>query len=163
MPTGYTPSAKPAQLLPFIVHGHDAALKAELKDYLQNRLKMDEPVILDQQKNGGRTIVEKFEYHAKRVDVAFVLMSPDDVVVNGGDDVAYQARQNVIFELGYFVRHFGRLSGRVILLHKGPLAIPSDLSGVAYIDVSNGIESAGEKIRKEVEGLARFAERHAAR
>jgi CheY-like chemotaxis protein len=56
-----------------------------------------------------------------------------------------------LLELGYFLGIFGRLSGRVFLLHKGPLDLPSDLSGVIYIDIKNGVEAAGEKIRKELD------------
>ena len=65
-----------------------------------------------------------------------------------------RARQNVILELGFFLGILGRETGRVILLHAGPLELPSDLSGVTYIDVSKGIESAGEKIRRELENVS---------
>jgi hypothetical protein len=36
------------------------------------------------------------------------------------------------------------------LLYKGPLEIPSDLSGLIYIDITGGIDAAGETIRKEL-------------
>ena len=61
-----------------------------------------------------------------------------------------RARQNVIFELGYFIGKMGRKSGRVILLSKGNLDIPSDLSGILRIDIGQGIRTAGEDIRKAV-------------
>jgi hypothetical protein len=38
----------------------------------------------------------------------------------------------------------------VFLLHKGPLDLPSDLLGVIYIDISNGIAAAGDDIRREL-------------
>lgn len=44
---------------------------------------------------------------------------------------------------------FSRGSGRVLLLHKGPVEIPSDTVGIEYIDITNGIESAGEILRRE--------------
>jgi predicted nucleotide-binding protein len=47
----------------------------------------------------------------------------------------------------------GRTSGRVLLLYKDSLDIPSDIAGIEYIDITNGIESAGEKIRKELRAL----------
>ena len=62
-------------------------------------------------------------------------------------------RQNVIFEMGFFLAHLGRKSGRVILLHKGPIDLPSDISGVVYVDISHGIEAAGEAIRREVQNV----------
>jgi predicted nucleotide-binding protein len=136
----------------FIVHGHDRQALFELKDYLQNTLRMPEPIVLEQQPNLGRTIIEKFEECADAVDIALVLLTPDDLG-GPGADVLGRARQNVIFELGYFVAKFGRRSGRTILLHKGALEIPSDLAGVVYIDISAGPQAAGEKIRKELEAV----------
>jgi len=136
----------------FIVHGHDTADKLALKNYLQNTLGLPEPIILHEQPNLGRTIIEKFEDYASRVDLAFVLLTPDDKLASEGgtNDDKRRARQNVIFELGYFLGVFGRLSGRVFLLHKGPLDLPSDLSGVIYIDISNGLATAGDNIRLEL-------------
>ncbi len=138
----------------FIVHGRDDAAKLELKDYLQNTLKLLEPVILHQQPSKGRTVIEKFEECSENIDVAFVLLTPDDIGGLPEEEQRERARQNVIFELGVFVGRFGRRSGRVILLHKGNLEIPSDLAGIIYINISNGIEAAGEKIRKELAGLS---------
>ncbi|MCK4793113.1 MAG: nucleotide-binding protein [Desulfobacteraceae bacterium] len=134
----------------FMVHGHDEAAKLGLKDYLQNTLGLPEPVILHQQPNKGRTVIEKFEECSEDIDVAFVLLTPDDIGGLPEGEQRERARQNVIFELGVFVGRFGRRSGRIILLYKGDLEIPSDLAGIVYIDISNGIEAAGEKIRKEL-------------
>ena len=139
-------------LRPFIVHGHDNGAMLELKNYLQNALKLPEPTILREEANAGRTLIEKFEDYAVLSSIVFVLLTPDDLIADAGDanDQKRRARQNVIFEMGYFVGMLGRRSGRVLLLYKGPLEIPSDLAGVVYIDISGGIEAAGEKIRREV-------------
>ena len=136
----------------FIVHGHDTAAKLELKNYLQNVLGFPEPIILHEQPSVGRTIIEKFETYASHADLAFVLLTPDDKMASEGEsnDERRRARQNVIFELGYCLGVFGRHSGRVFLLHKGSLDLPSDLSGVVYIDVSKGIAAAGDNIRLEL-------------
>lgn len=138
----------------FIVHGHDGLEKLALKNYLQNSLGFAEPIILHEQPSKGRTIIEKFEDYAARATLVFVLLTPDDKMYSpaetsdNGDK--RQARQNVIFELGYFYAKLRRRSGRVILLHKGPLDLPSDISGIVYIDISDGITAAGEKIRSEL-------------
>lgn len=136
----------------FIVHGRDRIAVLDLKNCLQNTLQLPEPVILAEQKSGASTIIEKFEQHADKIDVAFVLMTPDDIGALSGStsQSAPRTRQNVVFELGYFMGLLGRKSGRVILLHKGPLEIASDLAGVLYIDISNGIAAAGEEIRREL-------------
>ena len=57
----------------------------------------------------------------------------------------------MIFELGYFHGLMRRQSGRIILLYKGGLEIPSDLSGITYIDITHGIEAAGEEIRRNLD------------
>lgn len=137
---------------PFIVHGRNEAVKLALKNYLQNILNLPEPIILHEQPSMGRTVMEKFEDYAAQSSIAFVLLTPDDTgaVVTDANDSKRRARQNVIYELGFFHGHFGRHSGRVILLHQGELDLPSDLAGVVYIDITAGIESAGEAIRKEI-------------
>ncbi len=45
----------------------------------------------------------------------------------------HRARQNVIFEFGYFIGKIGR--DRVAGLIKGDIEIPSDYSGVIYITI----------------------------
>lgn len=135
----------------FIVHGRDEQNLLNLKDYLQNTLKWQEPIILRDQPGAGKTIIEKFEEHASDVDCVFVLLTPDDVAITAGsNDEKRRSRQNVIFEMGYFCAAFGRRSGRVMLLHKGPIELPSDIAGMIWIDIGAGVKAAGEEIRKEV-------------
>jgi predicted nucleotide-binding protein len=139
----------------FIVHGHDHHSLFELKDYIQNTLKLGEPVVLRQMPGLGKTLIEKFEREAEAVELIFVLLTPDDkaAALAAPNDEKRRARQNVILELGFFLGKLGRESGKVLLLHKGPTEIPSDIIGIEYIDITNGIESAGESIRRELEGL----------
>ena len=103
-----------------------------------------------EQPNCGRTIVEKFEDYSELIDCVFVLLTPDDTMALTATKEPRRCRQNVIFELGFFFAQFGRLSGRVIALHKGPNELPSDIQGVVWIGIDNGIDAAGEEIRREV-------------
>jgi predicted nucleotide-binding protein len=107
---------------------------------------------LHEQPSLGRTILEKFEDEASNVDVVFILLTPDDATYDSTvpNSMKRRARQNVIFELGYFLSKLERKRGRVLLLYKGELELPSDIAGLIYIDITNGIESAGERIRKEL-------------
>lgn len=142
----------------FIVHGHDEALLAELKDYLQNTLKWPQPTVLRDQPNHGKTLIEKFEEHAGFADWIFILLSPDDKAFDPKtNDEKRRARQNVIFEFGFFYGLLGRNEGRVIALKKGEVELPSDIQGIVWIDVSAGVRAAGEEIRREVasKGLAK--------
>jgi predicted nucleotide-binding protein len=156
--TGKAPPNEGAQVgsvRSFIVHGHDHKSLFELKDYLQNTLGLDQPVVLQQMPGGGKTLIEKFETEAEATELVFVLLTPDDEVASPSDTNAEKrrARQNVILEMGFFLGKLGRESGKILLLHKGPVDIPSDISGIEYIDITNGIESAGEKIRRELQDL----------
>lgn len=136
----------------FIVHGHDEVSKYELKNYLQNTLRLPEPVILHEQPSLGRTILEKFEQETRNVNLVFVLLTPDDDPFPSpkSNDAKRRARQNVVFEMGYFFGKLQRKNGRIVLLYKGSLELPTDISGIIYVDISKGIESAGELIRKEL-------------
>ena len=135
----------------FIVHGHDESELKDLKDYLQNTLKWPEPVILRDQPNKGKTIIEKFEEHAGIIDYVFILITPDDTnFAPKTDDDKRRARQNVIFELGFFYGLIGRLEGRIIVLKKGEVEIPSDIHGIVWINIDKGIKASGEDIRKEL-------------
>ncbi len=123
----------------FIVHGRDESPKSMVARFLEN-LGL-EPVILAEQPSRGRTIIEKFEQHAQ-VGFAIALLTPDDAGSLQGDEnnLNPRARQNVIFELGFFIGRIGR--ERVCALTKGDVEIPSDYAGVVYIpfDDSGGWE-----------------------
>ena len=119
----------------FIVHGHDDAARHSLARFLE-KLGL-QAVILQEQPNQGRTIIEKYEAVAAEVGFAVVLLTPDDMGSSSSSSVQSQrARQNVIFELGYFVGKLGR--GRVCLLRKGDVEMPSDLFGVVYTELDSG-------------------------
>lgn len=116
----------------FIVHGHDEGALNGLARFLE-KLKL-EVIILKEQPNQGRTIIEKYEDSAAEVGFAVVLLTPDDVgSAVSAEGHNQRARQNVIFELGYFAGKLGR--GRVCLLRKGNVEIPSDLFGVVYTEM----------------------------
>ncbi|MBI5303452.1 MAG: nucleotide-binding protein [Chloroflexi bacterium] len=118
----------------FIVHGHDEAAKESAARFVE-KLGL-EAIILHEQPNAGRTIIEKFEDHSN-VGFAIVLLTPDDVgsPKDKSSETKPRARQNVILELGYFMGKLGR--GRVCALYKEDVDIPSDYKGVAYISMDS--------------------------
>ena len=110
---------------------------------------------MHEQPSQGKTIIEKLEAFGAQASVVFVLLTPDDKLSEGKEmsSEKHRYRQNVIFEMGYFLGVLGRKSGRVILLYKGFLDLPSDISGLVYIDISKGVEAAGENIRRELKDV----------
>lgn len=119
---------KPATNKVFIVHGHDAGMKETVGRFLQC-LEL-EPIILHEQPNAGKTLIEKFEQYSD-VSFAVVLLSPDDVGGAKSKELKPRARQNVVLELGFFLGKLGRKY--VCPLHKAGVEIPSDYDGVVYV------------------------------
>ena len=118
----------------FIVHGHDEEIKQSVARAIEQLgLKA---IILHEQPNRGRTIIEKFMDYGQVASFAIVLLSPDDIAYSadeGPEQSRYRARQNVVLELGFFIGKLGR--SRVVVIHKEAekFEIPSDFSGVLYI------------------------------
>ena len=113
----------------FIVHGHDG----ELKEKVARRLEQQgiEAIILSEQVNRGRTIIEKLEAYSD-VNVAIILFTQDDLGVAKEEkgNEKYRARQNVVFEAGYFMGYLGREN--IIMIADENVEIPGDLSGMVY-------------------------------
>ena len=131
----------------FIVHGHDGAPKAEVARFIE-KLGL-EAIILHERPNKGRTIITKFREEADGVGFAVVLMTPDDLgKAVAAADLNPSARQNVVFELGFFI---GQLKPeRVAALVKGNIERPSDFDGVVYIslDLPTGRGSWGKNCKR---------------
>lgn len=117
----------------FIVHGHNNEIKLDVARTLE-KLGLT-PIILHEQANSGRTVIEKFEEHSD-VGFAVVLLTDDDLGKAKKDEqLNSRARQNVILELGYFI---GKLSRkRVCPLYAKGVELPSDMSGVLYVELDN--------------------------
>jgi predicted nucleotide-binding protein len=117
----------------FVVHGKDNDAKETTARFLE-KLGL-QPIILHEQPNGGRTIIEKFEVYSGDVAFAVVLLTPDDVayIAENPSELKSRARQNVILELGYFMGKLGR--NRVCALYKGAIDLPSDYQGVIYTEM----------------------------
>ncbi|MCU7696946.1 nucleotide-binding protein [Acinetobacter sp. AYS6] len=119
----------------FIVHGHDENTLNKVARLIE-KLGL-EAIILHEQANRGKTIVEKIEANSD-VGFAVVLLTPDDIgKAHSADEFLPRARQNVILELGYFMGKIGR--ERVCALKTDDLEIPSDYIGVVWTN----LDSAG--------------------
>ena len=99
------------------------------------------PIILHEQPNAGKTIIEKFESNAKKINFAVILLSADDMAASVREleglrdqdvksKLALRARENVVFEMGYFAGKLNR-SNVFFLLQEG-VSKPGDLDGIVY-------------------------------
>lgn len=83
----------------------------------------------------GKTIIEEFENQAAQSDFALVLVTPEIESTAG----VFYAKQNVIFEYGYFVAKLGRENVRLLYATKDKdLQLPSDINGTKYISLDRG-------------------------
>jgi len=84
-------------------------------------------------------------------------MTPDDIAFpasqakTADDKRTYEgrARQNVIFEFGYFAGRLGR--GCVCCIIKAGVVFPSDLNGFVYKELKESIEEIGYPLIKELQ------------
>ncbi|MUP40001.1 TIR domain-containing protein [Labilibaculum euxinus] len=118
----------------FIVHGHDNEVKQTVARTI-SQLKL-EPIILHEQTDQGRTVIEKFEQNSLDVNFAIILLTGDDEgKAKMETDYKTRARQNVVFEMGYFIGKLGRK--RVFLLLENGVDKPGDLDGIVYVPIDN--------------------------
>lgn len=130
---------KPLSKNIFIVHGHNEEMKQTVARIV-TKLGLS-PIILHEQPNDGKTIIEKFESNAESINFAIILLSADDLAASVRDisevkdeevhqHLEKRARQNVVFEMGYFAGKLGR-SNVFFLLQEG-VSKPGDLDGIVY-------------------------------
>ncbi|WP_417069211.1 TIR domain-containing protein [Niveibacterium terrae] len=117
----------------FIVHGRDDGARETVARFLE-RVGL-EAIILHEQANQGRTVIEKVIAHGD-VGFAVVLLTPDDEGCIKGGSPGPRPRQNVLLELGYFIGRLGR--DKVCALKRGDLEIPSDFAGVVWEAMDSG-------------------------
>ncbi len=134
----------------FIVHGRDEGARESVARFLE---KIDlKPIILHERPNKGRTLITKFREESADTGFAVVLMTPDDLgALVGASASQYRARQNVVFELGFFIGKLG--PERVAALVKGNIERPSDFDGVLYV----ALDDAGswkQQLARELEAVS---------
>lgn len=123
----------------FVVHGHDGEAVLSVERFLDEI--GTQPIVLRNFPGSGRTIIEKFEHYSSGSCFAVVLLTPDDMGGKNEDPLTLRprARQNVIFELGFFFAKLGR-SRVAILVKEGKQGLepPSDNHGIEYIPMDSG-------------------------
>ncbi|MBW7992088.1 MAG: hypothetical protein FVQ84_19025 [Planctomycetes bacterium] len=126
---------KPQPKRVFLVHGRSKAEKETVARFIE-KLSV-ETVVLDEQANLGRSILKKFRDYSD-VGFAVVLLTGDDKGGLASEDptnLSLRARQNVIFELGFFLAKLG--DDRVCCLHSSNVEIPSNYSGILYVPLDD--------------------------
>lgn len=139
----------------FIVHGHDEILRLEVEKIVRG-LGLN-PIVLKNQANEGMTLIQKFEKNSDNVCFVIVLLTADDESTTKKDGrKELHARQNVVFEMGYFFHVFRCADGA----HRGLFAIlengvtkPGDVDGLVYQAYSKGDRSWVPSLIKELDAV----------
>jgi predicted nucleotide-binding protein len=127
-----TTSSAPSRRV-FLVHGRDNEAKNEVARFL-SKIGLEE-IILHERPNSGRHLLTKFQEESEGASFAVVLITPDDEGGLPGEPLRKRARQNVVFELGFFIGRLG--PSHVAALVKGDVEKPSDFDGVGYISLDS--------------------------
>lgn len=126
----------------FIVHGHNGELKYKTAELLR-KLGI-EPIILHDQPNSCRTIIEKIEDFGSEASAAIILFTPDDIgKAVSENETKTRGRQNVVFEAGYFMGLLGR-NNTILIKSDNSIELPGDLDGIVYSDSANEFMIAKE-------------------
>jgi len=121
----------------FISHGHDEGTLAMVTRFLEDG--GARPIVLQEQPLAAQSILEAFEKYSN-VAFAIILVTADDEGHRKGEGALKpRARQNVVFELGFFLAKLGR--DRVLVLYKPegePIEWPSNFHGILYREMEWG-------------------------
>jgi Predicted nucleotide-binding protein containing TIR-like domain len=128
----------------FIVHGRDENAKNEVALFLK-KIGLED-IVLHQRPNRGRNLLTKFQEEAEGSSFAVILMTPDDDGGLAGGPRQKRARQNVVFELGFFIGKFG--TPHVAALIVPGVEKPSDFDGICWIEFGRNADWKRELARE---------------
>ncbi|TGL65949.1 nucleotide-binding protein [Leptospira sarikeiensis] len=128
----------------FISHGRSSLWK-DLERYINKDLNFA-TLVLKEEVNRGRTIIEKLEDETEDCHFAIIIMTADDEQKDGG----LRARQNVIHEIGFCQGRFGR--NNVLVLKQNGVEEFTNISGIVYESFSeDNIAITFSRVAKELE------------
>jgi len=139
------------QLKLLLIHGRGTD-RYVLAEWLRTKLGLSDILVMQEEFGAGRSLPEKFESLAAQADGAVAIATPDDL--GGLVDSSQQssrARQNIYLEIGWIWGRLGR--NKVVLLLKGDIELPSDLSGLEYYSYRDSPLEVTESVRAFVHQL----------
>jgi uncharacterized protein (TIGR02145 family) len=131
----------------FIAHGHNGEIKEALARIIEKN--NFEAIILNEQLNEGKTIIEKLEKYTD-VNFAFIIYTACDEGKEKGGILELRSRQNVIFEHGLLIGKLKRENTAV--LYQEGVVEPSDVKGLGYtlLDDNGAWKSEVERILNNI-------------
>lgn len=116
----------------FVVYGHNEDMRTNVTRYIK-RIGIRSLDLMEYSPSGIKTIFDALNSCANSIECAVILLSADDIVVNSKFEFqSYRARQNVIFEMGFFAGILGKDKVIVVYEPNENFEFPSDIVGVYY-------------------------------
>jgi len=135
----------------FIIHGRNDNIKDKVAKFI-SRLGI-EPIILNELINRGQTLLEKLEEYSD-IRTAIIIFTNEDVnSYNDESEYEKRARQNLIFEAGYFLGKIGKRN--MIVIAEQGVMLPSVLDGYSYFKMDSE-EKWKEEIAEKLKDLKKF-------
>lgn len=132
----------------FVAFGRHPKIKNAVVDFLKSQ-KDIEPIVLEDLPAGGNTIIEQLE--KVETDKAIVIFTGDDTIKPFGHRKTKKtARQNVIFEFGYFIAKLGRQNVIYMACPSCDHSQLSDCSGLLRINYRKNSTAWKKQIAKEL-------------
>jgi Predicted nucleotide-binding protein containing TIR-like domain len=121
-----------------------------LRDFIVKKLGLS--VLNWEELPATKSILEAIERAEKLTRYGIFLFMPDDETVSGGNK-HWTARDNVIFEAGYFAGAKGRSRSLIIL--EGGVEVPTDLKGIICLQLESRTEVGGlqDGLKRELMGI----------
>lgn len=129
-----------------LIHGHDHVGLSELCEMLVSQFPFVAPRVMLTEMTGALSLPEKFERVSRDAVGAIVLATPDDIggLCANTDTTMPRARQNVVLEIGWAWARLGRQ--RCLLLLRGNVELPTDLSGVEFQGFSSSPRECADAV-----------------
>ena len=135
-----------------IVHGRNDGVKDKVANFI-SKLGI-EPIILNEQLNRGRTLLEKLEEYSDIKAAIIILTNEDTGNYSGDSEYEKKARENLIFEAGYFLGKLGK-HNMIVIAEQGVI-LPSVLEGYTYFTMDME-EKWKEDLAKKLKSMKRFS------
>ncbi len=127
----------------FIAHGGESPALRKLESYLE-ALGI-QPLVVEEQPSGGRSIAENVDYYARQSDFAIILATKGDV---DGKTGGFIPRGNVLMEIGKLQE---LLKDRIVYLVQAGTNLPTNISEKVRVRFSpQSMDDSFIKIAKEL-------------
>jgi hypothetical protein len=135
----------------YIVHGRDTSTLEKLRRYLRTSLRIPNQIIIQDDPAVLVDLLAEGPEEAGIFKLIFVILtsaSPPAAEEESADKL--HSWENILFKTGFLCGRSVGGAGKVMVLHAGDLRLPEEISGASLIDISAGLETADEQIRREV-------------